>query len=150
MPDQGCSVATRTQGPIPSRDSIRTSYAPPRVTRRQKVGIGTLIVAAILLAALVAVAAPRPNVSVQGTAYASSGCIASATSQVVTATFHLVNQGNADGYVTVRLDADGTGVGSGDFLVPAGTTMPGRVDATVNDCFAHRYSLFLFYVPPPA
>lgn len=143
-------MATRTQGPLPPRDSVRVEGSYPRVTARQKVGIVTLIVVALVLAVAVTVAVPRPNVSLQGAAYATSGCVASATSQVVTATFRLVNQGSADGYVTVRLDADGNGVGSQDYLVPAHGTMPGRIQATVKDCSAHRYTLSMWYVPPPS
>ncbi len=139
-----------TQGTLPPRDSVRTAARAPRISRRLKIGIGTLIVVSLVLAVAVAIAAPRPNVSIQNAAYSTSGCIASSTSQVVTATFGLVNTGTADGYVTVRLDSDGTGVGSHDYLVSAGSAIPGRIDATLQDCSTHRYSLYLSYVPPPA
>lgn len=120
------------------------------MTARMKVGVVGLVGLAFVLAVVVAILAPRPNVVIQGATYSSSGCVAGATSQVVTATFSLVNHGSADGYVTVQLLADGAWAGSHDFVVPSHATMPGRIDATVQGCSAHLYSMSLSYIAPPS
>ncbi len=120
------------------------------MTGPMKVGIVSLVAGAFVLAVVVAVLAPRPDVVIQGATYSSSGCVASETSQVVTATFSLVNRGSGDGYVTIHLLADGNTVGWNDYVVPPHGTTPGRIDASLPNCSSHTYSMSLSYIAPPS
>ncbi len=143
-------MATRDQGPLPPRNTVRSASQFPQMTGPMKVGVVSLVAGAFVLAVIVAMIAPRPDVVIQGATYSSSGCVASGTSQTVTATFSLVNRGSGDGYVTIHLLADGSTVGGNDYVVPPHATTPGRIDASLSNCASHTYSMSLSYIAPPS
>lgn len=124
---------------LPPRDSVQSEPRRSGLSRR---GERTIIVAMLAVALFVAVAIvlglPRPDVVIQSPSYTLSGCD-------VIATFHLVNQGNADGYVTVHLLSDGTSIGSQTVVVPPGGAVPGTITAGSPGCSPHTYSLYLSY-----
>ncbi len=113
---------------------------PPRPESRKL--IRTIIVAAIAIsAAIIAVpfiqeALKQPNITLTDKGQALGGC-ASGSSQLFFFWFNLINTGEADGFVTVAVMVDGA-IGSEDtFYVPRGTSVPGALSQTVNDCNDH-------------
>ncbi len=114
---------------------------PPRPESKKL--IWTIIVAAIAIsAAIIAVpfiqeALKQPNITLTDRAQARlSGC-AFSSSQQFFFSFNLINTGEADGFVTVAVMVDGA-IGSEDtFFVPRGTSVPGALSQTVNDCNDH-------------
>jgi hypothetical protein len=113
---------------------------PPRPESRTL--IWTIILAAIAIsAAIIAVpfiqeALKQPNITLTDKAQAILPC-AFSSSQQFFFSFNLINTGEADGFVTVAVMVDGA-IGSEDtFYVPRGTSVPGAVSHTVNDCNNH-------------
>ncbi len=119
---------------------------PPRPESKKL--IWTIIVAAIAIsAAIIAVpfiqeALKQPNITLTDKAQAwAGGCILGSSqpffSQLFFSSFNLINTGEADGFVTVAVMVDGA-IGSEDtFYVPRGTSVPGALSHTVNDCNDH-------------
>ncbi len=113
---------------------------PPRPESKKL--IWTIIVAAIAIsAAIIAVpfiqeALQQPNITLTDKAQAISPCVFS-SSQLFFFSFNLTNTGEADGFATVAVMVDGA-IGSEDtFYVPRGTSVPGALSHTVNDCNNH-------------
>ena len=115
------------------------------LTPRHKVGMAKVMLLAAVLALAVEVATPRPVVVLQDVAYAAPGCVGSRTTQVVTATFTLVNRGRVDTSAVVTLSADGTMVASQGYGVPALGSAQASIQATLRDCSLHSYSLDFHY-----
>ncbi len=141
----GCVVEPRDSGVLPSRDSVQTAHAFAALTPRHKVGMAQMILLAGVLAILVALVAPRPDIVIASPSFSTSACDATTMTQVVTASFLLVNRGNADGTVDVRLSVDDTVITEAPYSVLAQGTTPGTIVATLHDCAVHAYALGYVY-----
>ncbi len=115
---------------------------PPRPESKKL--IWTIIVAAIAIsAAIISVpfiqeALKQPNITLTDKSQAWVGGCGFSSSQLFFFGFTLINTGEADGFATVAVMVDGA-IGSEDtFYVPRGTSVPGAVSHTVNDCNNHR------------
>jgi hypothetical protein len=113
---------------------------PPRLESRKI--IWTIIVAAIaVIAAIISVpfiqeALKQPNITLTDKAQAWLGCTFSSSQQLFFS-FNLINTGEADGFATVAVIVDGAIWSEDTFFVPRGTSVPGALSQTVNDCNDH-------------
>jgi hypothetical protein len=130
---------------LPPRSKMDVATSLARVTPRHKVGVATMLLVAAVLAAAIDLAIPRASVAVQGATYSAPGCVASAASQTVIATFQLVNRGAVDGPITVSLLVDRNPAASVDYVVPAHGSLQGQIQTTLRDCSSHVFDLSLRY-----
>ncbi len=114
---------------------------PPRPESKKL--IWTVILAAIaIIAAIISVpfiqeALRQPKITLTDKGQAWLGGCAFSSYQLFLFSFNLTTTGEADGFVTVAVMVDGA-IGSEDtFYVPRGTSVPGALSHTVNDCNDH-------------
>ncbi len=66
---------------------------------------------------------------------------ASTCTETVSVSFTLVNPGQADGFATVHITADGQSQWSNRYLVPHGQQVPGNGSVTLTDCNTHTFNV---------
>ncbi len=150
LPERGIPTAPRPasreedapppspQDEVAERSAERTARMQwsPKKTLLVILGLAGAIIGGIVGSALILQGLSQPNVTLVEPTYSRAFCFFGPP-QSYTASFTLVNNGNADGFANVQFVIDGTVVANNNYFITQGTSVQKSLTASLNDCNEH-------------